>query len=286
MLHRGSLLATYTARVRVGVLLAGPAGDGGFVDGALEAVAGATAAGADIDLRHGAPELPDPSWDAVVCHGIQHLDWVRRHRTTYRRIVLTDRPPTRDGLEGVTLVDWCWDQAGYCAGAFAATLAGGDPIGLIAGPPVLTQRRMASAYAAGAMSARGGPVMVHHLTTFEDRAGGESSGKLLAGPGGCAVVAHSADAAGAAGCASARKHGAATVGFLGSLDDHVAFVRSDIAGVVGEILRRLHGDEELPAVLACGLDSGYLDLMLAEGSPPELHQAVERAKADVRAGVL
>jgi basic membrane lipoprotein Med (substrate-binding protein (PBP1-ABC) superfamily) len=273
-------------RRRVAVLLAGTAGDGGFVDGALAAVRDAVAAGADVVVCHEAPEQPDPSWDAVVCHGIQHLDWVRRHHSAYRRAVLTDRPPTTAGLDGVTLVDWCWDQAGYCAGAFAAALAGEAPVGLIAGPPVLTQRRMASAYAAGAMSARTGETLVHHLRSFDDRAGGAAAGGLLAGPGRCAVVAHSADAAGEDGCARARKEGAATVGFLGASPDHAAYVRSDVTGVVAEILRRLDTDEELPAVFDCGLDSGYLDLVLAEDAAPAARRAVERARADVRAGAV
>ncbi|KGM09088.1 hypothetical protein N869_07270, partial [Cellulomonas bogoriensis 69B4 = DSM 16987] len=136
----------------IGVLLGGPAGDGAFIDAAVAAVTDARGRGIRVDLREQAPDAFDPAWGAVLCHGVQLAPWLRDldHDRTAVPTVLTDTPADRTGLAGVTLVDWAWDQAAYCAGALAVEMAGGRGVGLVAGPPVLTQRRVASAFTAGA----------------------------------------------------------------------------------------------------------------------------------------
>lgn len=249
----------------VGVLLPPPEVGGGFAEGARRAVARVLAAGYELDVRTGWNTEVDPSWDAVLCHGVQYRDRLVQRRPGLRA-VLTDRPADTTGLDGVVLVDWCWAEAAYEAGRYAAQTAAGRPIGLVAGPAVRTQRRFAEAFSAGAQE-NGHPDLIAtiHTSTFDDRAGGARAGQILAGDLGCAVVAHSADSAGETGCAAARRAGAATIGFVEPLGEHIATVDSDVEGVLEHLLRALVTGARLPEVYGCGLGTGHLALVTGPG---------------------
>lgn len=282
---------TRAGRRTIGVLLPDPEMGGGFAEGATTAIArfagdlapaASEEAAARLDVRHGPLDRPDPAWTDLLCHGVEWVPWLREHAVARSaRVVLTDRVPVGgagDPLEGVTMVDWRWDQAAYLAGAAATRLAldapaPGTPIGLIAGPPVPTQRRIAAAFAAGAHdSGHRGEIAVVHATSFDDSEDGERLGRLLREAAGCSVVAHSADATGEAGCRRAHEYGAATIGFLEPLGTHAALIDSDVTGVVGHLLALLAAGVELPGVYDAGLVSGHLDLLVAA---PTLREAVD-----------
>lgn len=253
------------------------------MDGALAAVDRLRADGAVVDVRHEVPPGPDPRWQGVYLHGIQFEEWARAHADALP-VVLGDRPPQLVGLEQAGVVDWCWDQGAYVAGALAAVLADGAACGLVAGPPVLTQRRVASAYAAGVVSCAEVPVEIRHLVAFDDLAGGRVAGDLLGKAVGVGVLAHAADAAGDLACAVARGHGVPTIGFLGNLGAHAANLASDTAGVVEHVLRRLIADDQVRGVIDCGLGSPFLNVELAAAHAERLTPVRDRAIADVVAG--
>lgn len=247
----------------VGMIVVGPEGDGSFVDAALRAAAVASREGVRIDLCREIPAELDPTWDAVLCHGIQLLDWVRSVAAEASvPIVLTDQPEETSDLPTISFVDWCWYQAAREAGAYCASVADSRPIGLIAGPAVFTQRRLASAFTAGAAAAGHSALAVVHLSSFAAEEEGRRVGAFLAGGWDCAIVAHTADAAGEAGCEQARAGGAATVGFLGAADPaHAAHIDSDVSGVVLDLLARLSRRENLPHVVSYPLDSPFLSFV-------------------------
>ncbi|MCK5928933.1 BMP family ABC transporter substrate-binding protein [uncultured Nocardioides sp.] len=284
-------------RAVIGVLLPSPAADGGFVDGAARAVARHPERLGDrgevvLDLCHDGSAPPDPSWAGVLCHGGEWAAWLREHDVpSAYPVVLTDLVPIDgpgDPLAKATMVDWQWDQAAHLAGALAAHLAGpAAPIGLVAGPAVLTQRRIVSAFTAGARAHRPGrEVLVAHVGGFDDLAAGARLGGLLA-EAGCGIVSATADGAGEAGCRAAREHGARTIGFLEPLGVHAAVVDSDVAGVVSRLLAGLIAGEELPAVYRAGLVSGHLELVVADPAYDALlapHRPAALALGDATTG--
>jgi basic membrane lipoprotein Med (substrate-binding protein (PBP1-ABC) superfamily) len=267
------------------VALPAPAGDGGWCDLAMAGVVGARQRGVAVEVIVVDPHaevLPLPD-GPVLAHGIQLLGWVTalRARGDRRAVALTDRPAPEQRPEGTTTVDWAWAEGTAVAGAGAAALAGGRPIGLLAGPPVPTQQRVVAAFCGGAQGERAGtPVLAVHLPSFEAADEAAAAARHLVVDQGCAVVAHTCDAAGEAACGVARDLGAATIGFLHPGEGHVAAVVSDVAGVVEELLVDLAGGLALPAEVRCGLASGRLRVDVAEGAPPPLRDAVERALAE------
>ncbi|GAB6897002.1 BMP family ABC transporter substrate-binding protein [Kineosporia succinea] len=247
--------------MRVGVLLPPPEVAGGFADGARTAVHHVLERGLDLDVRPGYTGEPDASWDAVLCHGVQYREWLTEHRGALRA-VLTDRPTDVTGLEGITLVDWGWHEAAYEAGRFAARQAAGAPVGLVAGPAVLTQRRFGQAFTEGAYeNGHTAAISVVHVRAFDDVGGGRRAGEVLAGELNCAVVAHAADSAGEAACTAARDLGARTIGFIEPLNHHAATVHSDIGGVLGHLLEALTTGAALPEIYECGIGTGHLALV-------------------------
>lgn len=242
------------------MIVVGPEGDGSFVDAALSAAETAARQGLNVDLRRQTPARIDPSWDALVCHGIQLVEWVRTVAPDVGvPLVLTDLPEDSADFPSVSFVDWCWYQAAREAGRYCASRAESSPIALIAGPPVFTQRRLAAAFTAGAAAADHSAVVVVHLSAFDAVDEGRCAGTLLAEGLDCAIVAHTADAAGEAGCDAARAAGALTVGFLGSADPaHSARIDSDVSGVVHDLLVRLSRKEILPHVVQYPLGSPFL----------------------------
>lgn len=278
--------ATPEADGAVALLLSGPEASGGFARGAVDAAHELMATGqVSIDIRYGHSGPPEPAWKAVLCHGGQWAAWLREFDVTAGRpAAMTDRvavSASGDPLGTVTMVDWHWDQASYLAGAVAAHVAGrgsasdGEPVpalGLLAGPPVPTQRRVTSAFTAGALAAgHQGEVVIAHAATFDDRSGGDRLARKLVAGLGCTVLAHAADSAGEEGCRVAREHGTETIGFIEPLGIHLACVDSDIKGVVGRLLQMLASGDALPSLFHADLASGYLDLVVRD---PALAQVV------------
>jgi hypothetical protein len=271
----------------VGVLLPEVGTRGGFAGGAelavaelLESPEGHT----NLDVRHGALGPPPEHWTAVLCHGVHSLPWISEFvpRRPDLRVVLTDRMPVEDNPEfhGVGMVDWQWPQAAYLAGVLAARLAAdtGRGIGLIAGPSVPVQLGIATAFTAGVGAVgQPGDLLLAHTRTFLDTEGGRRIGALMAGEGGCAVVAHTADSAGEEGCREARSRGAHTIGFLEPIGDHEAVINSDVSGVVAFLLRALMAGTPLPAVYEAGLQSGHLGIEIADLQPRTQVQQHQKA---------
>lgn len=263
----------------VAVLLPASVPHGSFVAAAIHATTDLTAdAGVHLDVRHGHEGPPAPWWTAVLCHGGQWASWIREFDVAAtRRVVMTDRVDLHgadDRLGAVVMVDWQWSQAAYLAGALAAHLtsvAGTEAeqrsarLGLLAGPPVPTQRRVASAFAAGAHDGgHTGEISIAYATGFDDAASSARLARTLITTLGCAVVGHAADSAGEEGCRLAREGTVATIGFLEPMGSHVAVVDSDVRGVVAHLLDALIHDLELPDVFPAGLASGYLDLAVRD----------------------
>ncbi|GAB3285588.1 BMP family ABC transporter substrate-binding protein [Kineosporia babensis] len=246
--------------MKVGVLLPPLEVTGGFAEGARTAAHNVQKQGFDLDVRHGYTGEPDETWQAVLCHGVQYRNWLAGHRC--RPAVLTDRPTDTSGLAGVTLVDWAWHEAAYEAGRFASEQAEGAPIGLVAGPAVLTQRRFAQAFTEGAYeNGHTGAINVVHLKAFDDTENGCRAGEVLVGELNCAVIAHAADSAGEVACTAARSRNARTIGFVEPLGEHLATVHSDISGVLEHLLTALATGAALPEVYECGLRTGHLALV-------------------------
>jgi hypothetical protein len=242
---------------------------------------------AALDVRYGAGGPPPEHWKAVLCHGVHSFPWIRRYapHASGLRVVLSDRLPVEPDnpeFRGVEMVDWRWPQAGYLAGALAARVAsqakGGRGIGLIAGPSVPIQQELVTAFAAG-VSAVGQPadLLLAHTLTFLDTEGGRRVGALMAGVGECTVVAHSAESAGEEGCREARAKGARTIGFLEPIGDHLAVINSDVSGVVTILLQALMAGIPLPAVYEAGLQSGHLEIEIAD---PQLRTEVQQHHKD------
>lgn len=252
----------------MGVLLPPADASGGFVAGGAAGVAAAIdqlGSNVRIDVRHGDESPPDDAWEAVLCHGVQWTGWIRDHRLAPGvPVVMTDRLVAADvdeTLAEVTMVDWCWDQAAYLAGVAASITASGRPVGIVAGPPVLTQRRVVAAYLEGLHDAgHTGTITSTFLRDFADVAGGELAGRQMAGQA-VGVLAHAADRPGEVAVEVVRRHGASSIGFIEPLGEHVATVASDVSGVVHELLLALVNEKDLPRVYAAGLDSGHLELM-------------------------
>jgi len=261
----------------VGILLPNANATGSFAAAAV--LAAKTVSGDSnipIDVRYGHSGAPDPAWRAVLCHGGQWGTWLREFKVSARMpAVMTDCVElhgTDDPLSRITMVDWQWDQAAYLAGAFAARIGEGQTsarrsaapaIGLLAGPPVPTQRRIAAAYAAGALAAGfHGEIATIHANSFDDEQAGCRIAQNLVRELQCSVIAHTADSAGEAGCQTAQQYGVPTIGFIEPIGAHAAVLDSDVAGVVVELLTALGTGRELPHIFRAGLASGHLDLTL------------------------
>lgn len=258
------------------MLLAGdPSGDP-FAAAALEGATRLRHAGFDVDVRIGIVErLPDDA-EAVFCHGIQFEGAVRAaHIAT--RIIIGDLPA--DPLpSGITAVDWCWAEAAALAGAVAPVIA--SRVGFVAGPPVPTQQRVLAAFTAAA--APRVAVTAIHLPTFSDGPAGATAGRALVEQFGCGVVAHSADAAGELAMDAARDAGAETFGFLSPREGDLAWISSDIAGVVDLLYRRAVSGQELPKVFAADVDSGFAGLEVTALASDRLRNAVAETVAQRR----
>jgi len=285
--------------VKVGFLLPYPGGDGSWIDGALAAVALLGDLGPEVTMEvvTGMPAAL-PAWDVVVCHGIQYESIVRDARGSGADVpvvILSDVPFDRTGLDGVTCIDWAWNAGAYCAGAVAAAVSDGRPVGLIAGPAVRTQVRLAFAFARGAARGPSAPELVTvHLPSFDDVAGGVAAGTRLVEAFGCAVVAHTADAAGAAGVDAAASAaagngtgtgvGVATMGFLSGETGRLASIRSNIDGVLARLVRDAVAGRPLPPLVTCTFENGDLALELAPDAPASAVEAARAAVAELARG--
>ncbi|OUZ11943.1 hypothetical protein BHE97_03450 [Aeromicrobium sp. PE09-221] len=255
---------------RVAVLLPVPPGDGSWADAAV-AAARTLPAEVTTDYIVGLPDAL-PEADVILAHGIQYEALVRASPAD-ATIILSDRPVELEGMEGVTVVDWAWAEAARLAGEIGALAAAGAPVGLIAGPAVRTQRRLAAAFSSGVeAAATGGTTHLVHLPSFDAVDTARRSGRQLVADLGCAVLLTSADAAGDAAAAEARRLGASTFGFLKLHDHDIGYVRSDISGVLAALLARAIEGEQLPSLLEAGLASGHLGLELREDVPAGLHR--------------
>ncbi|MBS45991.1 MAG: hypothetical protein CMH83_23015 [Nocardioides sp.] len=270
------------ARPALAVLVPGPAGDGSWVDAALASYDGVVA-GEDVVVVHGTPDrLPDA--DVVLAHGIQYAPLVRA--APDRTVVMSDVPASVEGLGHATLVDWAWYEAARVAGRVAAVVADGLPVGLVAGPAVPTQRKVADAFSAGVADAGTGCATVAvHLPSFDDVAGGRGAGTRLVEAMGCRVLLGTADGAGDAAAEQARAAGALTLGFLRPHPDDLGHVLSDVTGVLrGLVTDALATGRTGTAAghdrpVHAGLASGHLDLVLSD----HVGAAAVRARADALA---
>ncbi len=262
---------------RLGVLIPRPGGDGGFVDAALGAVSDATEALPDVrvEVVEASPEAVDPAWlhagwDVLLAHGGQYAAaleaWARglssaERASRPRAIVMSDLVDPAPAVPGLTMIDWAWAEAARDAGAALAATRSDGPIGLVAGPAVRTQRRIASEFCAGVLSVRDAEVITIHLASFGDVEGARRASGLLERAG-CRAFLHTADAAGAAGSRGLVASGARGIGFLDPTPGDIGWIRSDIRGQLASLLSQAIAGEELPALVTAGLASGRLGLVL------------------------
>lgn len=253
--------------MKIGLAVPATGGDLGWLDGAWEALSSWRKAGFDPDVVVGALGAEAENWDIVVLHGIQYLDEVDRLADGHRTIILTDvpaeyaqAPATFATPPRVTMIDWCWWLGVEHAGHAAAQEVRG-PIGYVAGPPVPTQQRAAAGFVRGVASVDPNRrVSIVHLSSFLAMEEGRHAGQVLVEHLGCELVAHSADAPGAAATTAARDLGAKTYGFLTPVGEDAASVRSAITPVLDTLVRTALDGGDLPDVYVCSRDADEIRL--------------------------
>lgn len=252
---------------RIGLVVPAAGGDAGWLDGAWGALAAWRESGLDAEVVVGAVDDTVDNWDVVVLHGIQYLDEARRLADGRRTIILSDvpaeyaqSPATFSPPPRVTMVDWCWWLGAEHAGRAAAEEVDGA-LGYVAGPPVPTQQRAAAGFVRGVAAVDPARrVNVLHLSSFLAMDEGPHAARVLVEQLGCALVAHSVDAPGAAATAVARELGAVTYGFLTPVGADSASVRSAITPVLVGLVRRALDGEDLPDVYECSWETGEIRL--------------------------
>lgn len=241
----------------IALALDGPPGDGSFVDSAVEAARGFTAAGATITALV-EPDIDDidPAWTAVLAHGSALTDWAHIVATTGTRTVLTDLPQSPLDLETIHYVDWAWD-AGLANIARRILVQGGHIAALLTGPDFPPQQRI-EASVLRVMASEDAPMpSLLRARSFADL--DEVSELVAAVLGATKPGDHVISSAGPLGehvSAQLRTKGRITHGITRRDVGHRWRVVSDVRGAVEQLLAGLVTEDPLPRVTRCDIASG------------------------------
>lgn len=246
----------------IALALDGPPGDGSFVDSAVEAARGFTAAGAVISavVEPNANEI-DSDWTAVLAHGSALTAWAHTAASLGIRTVLTDLPDDPLDLARIHYVDWAWD-AGLAEVARRVLGAGGCVAALLTGPDFPPQQRIESAVLEALVSADAPMPYILRSRSFADLEEGPELAKAVldATKPGDHVIS-SAGPLGEHICIRLRAEGRVTHGITRRDVGHGWRVASDVRGTVEQLLAALVTGESLPRVTRCDVASGLQSIV-------------------------